>query len=57
MTEFLTSRFRITVSYDVMLDFYSPAFVYKALGYARHRTRTSSHTHHRTRTRLLTVFM
>ncbi|ELR21133.1 domain found in dishevelled, egl10, and pleckstrin domain containing protein [Acanthamoeba castellanii str. Neff] len=34
MTEFLTSRFKITVSYDVMLDFYSPAFVYKALGLA-----------------------
>ena len=43
MTEFLTSRFKITVSYDVMLDFYSPAFVYKALGYAHHRTRTTTH--------------
>jgi hypothetical protein len=33
MTEFLTSRFKIPLSYDVMLDFYSPAFAYKALGY------------------------
>jgi hypothetical protein len=50
MTEFLTSRFKITVSYDVMLDFYSPAFAYKALGYARrvHLHSMSSRTHART---------
>jgi hypothetical protein len=35
MTEFLTSRFKITVSYYVMLDFYSPAFAFKALACAR----------------------
>jgi len=32
MTEFLSSRFKITATYDMILDFYSPAFIYKALG-------------------------